>query len=91
MILADHVADHAGRLLGRPVVRQPQLVHGVQDPPVDRLEAVAGVGQGPADDDAHRVVDVRRPHLVFDVDRDGRIAGGRRGGSLGVLGHGFIR
>ena len=34
-----------------------------------RLQAVAHVGQRPADDHAHGVIEVRRTHLVFDGDR----------------------
>ena len=37
---------------------------------MDRLEAVADVGQGPADDDAHRVIEISVFHFVFDIDRD---------------------
>ena len=37
---------------------QAHLVHGVEDSAMDRLEAVADVGQRAADDDAHRVVEV---------------------------------
>ena len=36
---------------------------------MDRLEAVADVGQGARHDDAHRVVEVAHPHLVLDADR----------------------
>ena len=36
---------------------------------MDRLEAVADVGQGARHDDAHRVVEVADPHLVLDADR----------------------
>src|SRR4051794_17392298 len=35
---------------------------------MDRLESVADVGQGAADNDAHRVVEVARPELVLDAD-----------------------
>jgi hypothetical protein len=37
---------------------------------VDGLEAVADVRDGPADDDAHRVPEVRGAELFFDRDRD---------------------
>jgi hypothetical protein len=47
VVLADHVADDARRLLVRPVPIVVQLVHGEQHPPVHRLEAVARIGQGP--------------------------------------------
>ena len=33
-----------------------------------RLQAVADIGQRAADDHAHRVIEIRPPHLVFDVD-----------------------
>ena len=39
------------------------LVHGVEDPAVDGLQAVPHVGQGPAHDDAHGVLNVGFLHL----------------------------
>ena len=36
---------------------------------MDRLEAVADVGQGAADDDAHGVVEIGRLELFLDGDR----------------------
>ena len=68
MVLADHVADHAGRLLVRLVPVVPHVVHGIEAAPVHRLEAVPHVGERPADDDAHGVVHVGLLHFVFDVD-----------------------
>ena len=41
----------------------------MQDAAVHGLQSVADVGQRAPDDDAHRVVEVRLPHLVFEVDR----------------------
>ncbi len=35
---------------------------------VHRLETVAGVGKGPADDHAHRIVEIRTAQFVFDID-----------------------
>ena len=68
MVLAQHLADDTGRLLVRLVGPQPQVVHGVQDAPVHRLQPVAHVGQRPRHDHAHGVVEVRRLHLRFDID-----------------------
>ena len=48
MILADHVADDAGALLGGRGRIQPQLAHGEEQPPMDGLQAVAHIRQGPA-------------------------------------------
>ena len=44
--------------------REARLVHGVQDAPMHRLEAVADVGERSGDDDAHRVLEERVPQLA---------------------------
>jgi hypothetical protein len=92
VVLADHVADDARALLVGPVPVVVQLVHREQHAPVHRLEAVARIGQGAADDHAHRVVEVRAPHLLFEADgrvslanevmRGGRARAGARGGAV---------
>ena len=69
VVLAHHLADDRRALAVRAGGRQAHLAHRVQDPAVDRLEAVAHVGQGARHDDAHRVVEVADPHLVLDADR----------------------
>jgi hypothetical protein len=71
VVLADHVADDARALLVRAVPVVVQLVHREQHAPVHRLEAVARIGQGAPDDHAHRVVEVRAPHLLFEADGEG--------------------
>jgi len=70
VVLAEHLADDLGALARGAVVGQPHFAHSVEDAPVDGLEAVADVGQSAADDDRHRVVEIRAAHLVFDVHRD---------------------
>ena len=69
VILADNVADGTGRLHMRTVRRVAGLVHGVQDAAMDRLQAVAHVGQGAADDDAHGIFQERRSHLLAQICR----------------------
>ena len=66
MVPAHHVADEAGALLVRPVGAQPHLRRAVEDAPLHRLQPVADIRQRPADDDRHRVVQVRCPHLPVD-------------------------
>ncbi len=68
VVLAEDFADDLGALAGGAVGREAQLAHPKQDAAVDGLEAVANVGEGAADDDAHRVIDIGAPHLIFDVD-----------------------
>ena len=69
VVLAHHLADHAGALNVRPVPDGVRLLHREQDPAMHRLKAVAHVGERPADDHAHRVVEVRAPHLLFEAYR----------------------
>ena len=71
MELTDDVTDDAGRLDVGPVVGVAQFPHGEQGAAVDRLEAVAHIRQGTADDHRHGVVQVGPAQLPFD--RDGRL------------------
>ena len=69
MVFADDVADDARRLLVGLVVGVAEVVHRVQHAAMHRLEPVARIGQGPADDDAHRIVQVGLAHLVDQIYR----------------------
>ena len=69
VVLAHHLADDPGALARRAIRAQPLLAHRVEDAPLNRLEPVSDVRQGPPDDDRHRVVEIRLAHLVLDVDR----------------------
>ena len=68
VILAQHLADDTGGFLVGRVGAHAHVVHGVQDAPLDRLQAVAGIRQGARDDHAHGVIEVRLLHLVVDID-----------------------
>src|SRR5438067_7977899 len=70
VILTHAIADDTRALLERLVVGVPEFEHRVEDPAVDGLEAVAHVWQRAPDDDRHRIVEIRLPHLVFDGDRN---------------------
>ena len=81
MILADHVADGARRLVVGAVGREIQLAHRVEDAPMHGLQAVANVGQSAAHDHAHRVIEITAFHFI--EDRDGfDISRSARGGPL---------
>ena len=80
VVLADHVADDARALLVGAVPVVVQLVHREQHAPVHRLQAVARVGQRAADDHAHRVIEVRAPHLLFEADGQGFLGEGGHAG-----------
>ena len=68
MVFAQHIADDVGAFPGGAIGVQPHRIHAVKDAPVHGLQAVAHVGQGAADDHAHGVIEIRPPHLVFDID-----------------------
>src|SRR5690606_8036122 len=102
VVFTHDVADDARRLAVLPVGPQAQLVHAVENPPLDRLEPVPHVRQGPVHDDAHRVIDIGSLHLLVhtdgenaflaEVDGHARVSlrcppGARRPGS-GLPGHG---
>ena len=71
VVVLDHLADDAGGLRVGPRREQALVVHRVEDAAVDRLQAVAHVGERAAHDDRHRVVEERAADLVLDVHRDG--------------------
>ena len=59
MVVTEHVTYGARRLGVLGVGAEADLAHGVDDPPLDRLQAVGDVWQRPVVDDVHRVVEVR--------------------------------
>src|SRR5690606_26930824 len=69
VIFTDHIADDTRRLLVRLVVIVVQLAHRKQHATVHRLQTIAHIGQRPAYDDAHRIVQIGLLQFVFDVDR----------------------
>ena len=68
VVLADHVPDDASALLVSTVPVVVEFVHREQHAPVDWLEAVTRVRQRTTDDHAHRVIQIRAPHLLFEAD-----------------------
>ena len=69
VILLQTFADDTGALHVLAVVEHAHVLHRVQNAAMHRLQSVANVGQRAADDDRHRVVEIRPAHLVFNVDR----------------------
>src|SRR5690606_5921088 len=68
--LAHDLADDAGALDVPAVGAEPHLVHRVQDPALDGLQPVAGVGEGPLVDHRVGVLEEAAAHLLGDVDVD---------------------
>ena len=69
MIFPQHFTNNAGGFFVRGVVMNPQFLHGVQDPPVDGLQAIPCIRQGARHDHAHGIVEVCSPHLFVNINR----------------------
>ena len=69
VVFAENIAHNAGALSIRPIWGQPQFVHCIEDPSLNRLEAVAGIRQGSSHDHAHGVLEVGALHLLMQGDR----------------------
>ena len=67
MVFTQHVTHAGGGLFKGLVGGQILLVHGVQNTPVHRLQAVAHIGQGTGYDDAHGVLNVAVLHLLDEL------------------------
>ena len=68
MVFTENLADDAGALFIWFVGPQTKVVHGVEDAAVDRLEAVAHIGQSAGDDYAHGIIEISALHFLIDVD-----------------------
>ena len=66
MVLAHHIADDAGRFTVRAVPVVVVFLHRIENAPVHRFQPVAHVRQRPADDHAHRVIEIGALHFLFD-------------------------
>ncbi len=67
VVFAQHLAHDTGGFLIGGFRAQAHVEHGIQDAPVDRLEPIAGIRQGPGDDDRHGLVEVGRAQGLIDI------------------------
>jgi hypothetical protein len=65
VVVTHHGSDDIRALSVGPVGLQTGVVHREQDAAVNGLQAIPNVREGTPDDHAHRVVEIRGPHLVF--------------------------
>ena len=79
VILAHGVAHRPRRFAVRLVMRIAGFVHGKKYAPVHRFQPVAQIGNGAADNHAHRVIEIGGFHLVNDADLRPVVVGAHRG------------
>jgi len=85
VVLAQHLPDDARALHVGAVPDVVRLVHRVQHPAVHRLQAVPDVRQRTPHDHAHRVIEVRAPHLLLEADREDFFSEGFHTGEAEIL------
>mmetsp|Transcript_24590 Transcript_24590/g.67872 ORF Transcript_24590/g.67872 Transcript_24590/m.67872 type:complete len:201 (-) Transcript_24590:250-852(-) len=68
MVLSEDLPDDAGALAVRGVGIELELLHGKEDPAVDRLEAVPGVREGPSQNDGQGVLQKGGFQLGTELD-----------------------
>ena len=75
MIAAENVTDGGGALAERLVDGESVLIHRVEYASMYGLQAVPHVRERAGNNDAHRVLDERFPHLFFHADGDNFLFG----------------
>ena len=70
VVFAEHFTHHPGAFAVRAVAGETQLVHRVENAPVHRLETIAGIGQGPAHDHTHRILQIGARHFIAQIGLD---------------------
>ena len=75
VVLTKHLTHHTSALSVGPITGQPELVHGIQNPPVHRLESISSVGQRTPNDHAHRVLQIGARHFVAQICLDDPFVG----------------
>ena len=67
VVLTQHLTHHPGAFPIGPIAGKTQLVHRVEDAAMHGFEAIAGIGEGPSHNHAHRILQVGARHLVAEV------------------------
>ena len=75
MVLTQHITHAGSGFLEGFVGGQAAFVHGVENPAVYRLQAVPHIGQGPAYNDAHGVLNVGLLHFVYQLGLGNHLVG----------------
>jgi len=68
VIIAGGIAADLGAFAVLPSREEGEVVHRVEDAALGRFETVTGIGQGPGDDDGHRVIEEGGRYLFCDID-----------------------
>jgi hypothetical protein len=70
VVFTDDVTDDTGRLFIGFIPIVVQFAHGEKNTPVNRLQAIAHIGQGTPDNNAHSIIKIGLFEFVLDVYRE---------------------
>ncbi|SMG66988.1 hypothetical protein BMETH_806_1 [methanotrophic bacterial endosymbiont of Bathymodiolus sp.] len=68
VIFTDHIPDYTRRFFIGFIPVITQDIHCVQHPSMNRLQAISNIRERSTDDNAHRVIQIRLLHLVFEIN-----------------------
>jgi hypothetical protein len=66
MILTQNLTNYASALFMGTGMTEAQPIHSIKNAPMYRFQAIAHIGQGSRNYDAHSIVKVGALHLLFD-------------------------
>jgi hypothetical protein len=85
VIVTAGIASDLCAFLSSAVGAKIQIVHGDQNTPLGRLQAVTHVRQSTTNDDAHGVRQIASPHLILDVGSKHAGIRGNKAAALGIV------
>ena len=67
MEFSENLTDNPGRFLGLAGKVETQFLHTVENPSLHRFQTIPRIRKCPRHDDGHRIVDIRRTHLLVNI------------------------
>src|SRR5471030_1141696 len=68
MVLTHRLSNHLGALGVLLVEQKTHLLHRVQHATMHRFQSITHIRKRAANDHRHCIIEIRTPHLIFNVD-----------------------
>ena len=65
VVLTNHITNNSSRFFVRFIIVIAKHIHGVQDPSMNRLQAIPNIRKRPSNNNTHRVLQIGVTHLIF--------------------------
>jgi hypothetical protein len=69
VVFSKYLTNDPGGFFVRTGGTDTHIVHGIQDPAVDRFQSIPGIRQRSSNNYTHGVIEVRRAHFPINIDR----------------------